>query len=128
MPRATVIEEQSREKVRRLQLEGDAQLPEGVESLRREQPHDCVAPRLRGRGSCDGIPLLGQDLSNLSTDDRFAILKHLVKGKIRVTICLIRPSLVADDTLLVEVAENSGGGELLGQLILVAFQEAGDGS
>ena len=39
----------------------------------------------------------------------------------------IRPSLVGDDPLLVEVAENGGGGELLGQLILVALQKAGDG-
>ena len=39
----------------------------------------------------------------------------------------IRPSLVGDDPLLVEVAENGGGGELLSQLVLVALQEAGDG-
>ena len=39
----------------------------------------------------------------------------------------IRPSLVGDDPLLVEVAEDGGGGELLGQLVLVALQEAGDG-
>ena len=45
-----------------------------------------------------------------------------------MSICPIHPSLVGEDTLLVEVAENSGGGKLPGQLILVAFQEAGDGS
>ena len=65
MTRAAVVEEERREEVRRLQLQSDAQLPEGVEPLRREQPHDGVALRLRARGGGDYISLLGLDSTNL---------------------------------------------------------------
>ena len=117
MTSAAVVEQQSCEQVRRFQLEGNAQLSEGVESLGREQPHDCVALGLWTLGSCNGIPLLGRKSSlQLQSKDFYSLASGNLAG----------PSLICHDPLLVKVAQDCGRGELLGQLILVAFQEPRD--